>query len=212
MTLAYTISARNRDKKWKIFLTEMRPLPESTILDAGFSDKEYSATDNYLEKNYPFPQKITALGIDEPTDFLKHYPKIEAIQYDGHHFPFSINSFDIVWSNAVLEHVGSREKQVLFLKEISRVGHRAFITTPNKCFPIELHTRIPFLHWLPKSWFDKILRSLGKSWATGDYMNLLTLKNLKQLLKDANITHYKIIKNRFLGFTMNFIVIINSNQ
>lgn len=174
-------------------------------MDVGFSDEEYSETDNFLEKIYPFPQNITALGIDTPVKFIDRYPEVKAIKYDGKRFPFKHKSFDICWSNAVLEHVGNRGEKVDFLKEIKRVAKSGFITTPNKYFPIEVHTRTPLFHYLPKRFFDKYLSLIGKKWATGSYMDLLSLKQIKALLHDAGISNYKIIKNRLI-FTLDFVV------
>jgi hypothetical protein len=70
MSIAYKISAFNRKRKWKKFLEIIKPTPLMTILDVGFTENEYSATDNFLEKNYPYPQNITALGIDTPKKFI----------------------------------------------------------------------------------------------------------------------------------------------
>lgn len=181
-------------------------------MDVGFSEKEYSVTDNFLEKNYPYLDKVTALSVDEARNFKKLYPQVKVVTYDGKKFPFSDGAFDICWSNAVIEHVGDKEKQVLFLKEIYRVGKRAFITTPNRFFPVEIHTRVPVLHcFLPKKWFDVFLTLIGKKWATGDYMNLLSLNELKHLLLEAGVKDYKIIKNRLLFFTLDFVIIWKKN-
>jgi SAM-dependent methyltransferase len=207
MSFAHKISKYNRNRKWVKFHEEINPLSTDKILDVGFSDHEYSPVDNYLEKNYPFPEMITALGIDKPDEFRIHYPKVKVIQYSGNKFPFEDNEFDICWSNAVIEHVGNKEKQITFIKEIKRVSRIAFITTPNKYFPIELHTRTPFLHLLPKNMFDQYLRRIGKSWATGDYMNLLTKNDLCNLFSLADIHQYRIIPNRFFGFAMDFVMI-----
>ena len=207
MSFAYKISAWNRKRKWKQFQDQFHPTKEMKILDIGFNATEYSDTDNFLEKHYQYPNQITALGIDDPTEFQKKYPDVTAVQYDGKVFPFKNKQFDICWSNAVLEHVGSYGAQVLFLKEIARTSAHGFITTPNKHFPIEVHTRVPLLHWLPKQWFDAFLRFIGKEWATGDYMRLVSKKELQCCLKDAGIDSYKIIHNRLFGFTLDFIVI-----
>lgn len=208
MSIAYKISGYNRRRKYQEFLKFLNPRPEATILDVGFTEVEYNNTDNFLEKNYPYQDKITALGMVEASEFSKRYPKIKTVVYDGKKFPFADKQFDIVWSNAVLEHVGSEADQIFFLKEISRVGKQAFITTPNKNFPIEVHTRTPFLHFLPKKVFDSYLQLIGKSWAAGSYMNLLTVRKLKKLLKEAGINDYKIIKNRFGGFVLDLVVVI----
>jgi hypothetical protein len=58
----------------------------------------------------------------------------------------------------VLEHVGSADNQRRLLAELARVARRAvFVTTPNRWFPIEVHTQIPLLHWLPKPVFRSLL-------------------------------------------------------
>lgn len=150
---------------------------------------------------------ITALGIDTPKEFPLRYPSAKVVQYEGSEFPFSNQEFDICWSNAVIEHVGNTERQVLFIKEIKRVSRKAFITTPNKHFPVELHTRTPLLHYLPKTWFDKYLRLIGKTWASGDYMNLLSKSDLLKLLEKADIMEYRIIANYFFGFPIDYIII-----
>lgn len=207
--IARNVSQNNRKRKYRYFLELLKPLPQDTILDVGFSDKEYSINDNYLEKNYPYKNKITALGIDEPKEFLVRYPDVKAIKYAGKLFPFKDKEFDIGWSNAVIEHVGDYNDQLLFIKELNRTCKKVFFTTPNYYFPIEIHTRIPLLHFLPNNIFDKILILIGKKWATGNYMNLLSLGEIKSLLASSGIKNYKFIKNRFLFFTLDFIIIID---
>jgi hypothetical protein len=215
-SFAYRVSGFNRRRKWDIFLREFAPKPEDRVLDIGFSDQEYSDTDNFIEKHYPYRSQITALGVDAPSEFPKRYPDVKVMQYDGTTFPFEDKSFDIAWSNAVIEHVGRhenrRDAQVLFLREIARVSRSAFVTTPNKRFPIEVHTRTPLLHWLPKSWFDRYLRMRGIGWATGDYMDLLSVGELRGVLRDAGVTQYRIVQNRLMGLTLDFVVIIGDRR
>lgn len=210
-SLIYKIAAFNRKKKWNLFYEIIYPTNKDTILDVGYTEIEYSKIDNFLEKNYLYPENITALGLTEPVEFSKKYPKVKAVKYDGFIFPFEDKVYDICWSNAVLEHVGSQERQVLFLKEINRIAKIAYITTPNRYFPIEVHTRIPFLHFLPKKIFDKLLKYFNKEWAGEDYMYLLSLKDIKKVLKQAEIFNYKIIKNKLLFFTLDFIIIFGDN-
>lgn len=81
-------------------------------------------------------------------------------------------------------------------------------TTPNKHFPIELHTQFPFLHWLPKRVYDKILDKLGLHWATTRYINLLTKKQIINLCRAAGAKKIMIKGNRLGGFVMDYIVII----
>ncbi len=214
MSIAYKVSGYNRRRKWQTFLDEIRPTAEMKLLDVGFNETEYSNTDNYVEKHYPYRPQITALGMEAPVQFSQRYPEIKAVQYDGTVFPFDDGAFDVCWSNAVIEHVGRHDgrwdAQVFFLREIKRVARCGFVTTPNRTFPIEVHTRTPLLHWGPRTLFEAYLRRTGREWATGDYMDLLSVGDMRRLLRDAGISDYKIIRNKLLGFTLDFVVVFRS--
>ena len=72
------------------------------------------------------------------------------VQADGRKPPFGDGTFELGFSNAVVEHVaGGREGQRRFVHELCRVARRVFVTTPNRCFPLEVHSLVPFAHWLP---------------------------------------------------------------
>ncbi len=206
--IAYSISAKSRAKKFSQFLTQVAPQPDETIVDVGVNTTEYSDTDNYLEKFYPHTEKITAVGMGDMSAFQKRYPLVTAVSGDGRTLPFADNTFAISYSNAVIEHVGTTTDQRRFLSELVRVSTRGYFTTPNRHFPIELHTRIPLLHLLlSKKNFDACATFLGKAWATGDYMTLLSEYELRALCKEIGLTEYTLIKNRFLGIPMTFTVI-----
>ncbi len=84
----------------------------------------------------------------------------------------------------------------------------AFVTTPNKNFPIEIHTNVFLLHcFLSKEMFDKYLCLVGKEWGAGDWLNLLSLKDIKELLASIEVSNYKILKNKLLLFTLDFVII-----
>jgi hypothetical protein len=80
------------------------------------------------------------------------------IYADGRQLPFGDRSFDIVFSNSVIEHVGDPESQRRFAQEIARVGRAYWVQTPNRWFPIEPHLLTPFLHFLPAAWQRRIAR------------------------------------------------------
>ena len=205
--LARRVSRWNRERKWVCFRQVIGVDHRATILDVGAQNEDYSIVDNYIEKHYPYPDKITALGIEPLPDFARRYPLVHCVVYPGGEFPFTDKQFDVVWSNAVLEHVGDFDAQVAFLRQIKRVGRRMFITTPNARFPVELHTRLPMLHYLPKSMFDWLLKRIGKNWATGAYMNLLSERHLRRALELAGIFNYQLYRNRLAGFVLDFVVV-----
>lgn len=207
-TLAYRISARSRARKYAQFLTLMQPAPTDTLLDVGVNAREYSATDNFLEKHYPYPANITVVSTDDLAAFRARYPHITAVTADGRSLPFADKSYTIVYSNAVIEHVGDEEAQLRFLRELIRVSERGYLTTPNRLFPVEVHTRVPLLHLvLPRALFHAWLRLIGKTWATGDYMHLLSERELRALVGKAGLREYTLLKNRFLFFPMTFTLV-----
>ena len=70
----------------------------------------------------------------------------------------SDKSYDIGFSNSVIEHVGSWERQQQFASEIRRVARSLWVQTPAYECPIEPHYLTPFIHYFPRSFQKKILR------------------------------------------------------
>ena len=168
----------------QLFLDELRPDAETSVLDVGadelgFGEGDGCGTMNFFEEHYPWPERITALGLHDGAGFRARYPGIGYVQGDACALPFADGQFDIVFSNAVIEHVGGRERQRRFVAEALRVGRRVFLTTPDRRFPIEVHTRLPFVHWLPDALADRAYRAAGKDSATE--LSLLTRRAFESL-------------------------------
>ena len=184
MRLADSISLRSRERKLRLFLEELRPTADTTVLDVGadevgFGEGDGCATMNFFEELYPWPARITALGLHDGAGFRARYPRIPYVQGDACALPFGDGAFDIVFSNAVIEHVGGRDRQRQFVSEAIRVGRRVFITTPNRRFPIEVHTRLPLVHWLPDAVSHRVYHVTGKE--IGAEVDLLTRRSFAQL-------------------------------
>jgi SAM-dependent methyltransferase len=187
MRLASTLSLRSRRRKLALFLDELRPTPATTVLDVGVDEVSLGEaggesgcrTHNYFEEHYPWPAQITALGLHDGTRFRERYPEIDYVQADACALPFADGAFDVVHSNAVIEHVGDRHRQQAFVREAVRVGRRVFLTTPNRWFPFEVHTRLPLVHWLPDRTAHRVYRATGRPWAVDNH--LLGPSDLKAL-------------------------------
>ena len=184
MRLADSISLRSRERKLRLFLEELRPTADTTVLDVGadelgFGEGDGCATMNFFEELYPWPERITALGLHDGVGFRARYPRIPYVQGDACALPFEDGAFDIVFSNAVIEHVGGRDRQRQFVSEAIRVGRRVFITTPNRRFPIEVHTRLPLVHWLPDAVSHRVYDVIGRE--IGAEVDLLTRRSFAQL-------------------------------
>jgi SAM-dependent methyltransferase len=176
MRLADRISLRSRRRKLGLFLEELRPGPETTVLDVGadelgFGDSGGACTTlNFFEELYPWREQVTALGLTDGARFRERYPQVRYVQGDALALPFEDGAFDVVFSNAVVEHVGGPEAQRRFVEEALRVGSRVFLTTPNRWFPIEVHTLLPLVHWLPEPLAHRAYDLARKPWAKENHL------------------------------------------
>ena len=186
MSLTDAISLRSRRRKLALFLETIRPTPDTTVLDVGADELVFGeegssgcGTLNFFEEHYPWPERITALGLHPGDRFRARYPAVTYVQGDALNLPFGDGAFDVVFSNAVIEHVGRRDAQRRFVEEALRVGRRAFVTTPNRWFPVEVHTRLPLVHWLPDRLAHPVYDIARKSWAKDNH--LLGVGDLQEL-------------------------------
>ncbi|RPJ37968.1 MAG: class I SAM-dependent methyltransferase [Planctomycetaceae bacterium] len=151
MSLFARLSAVSRKRKLELFHETMRPAPSMRVLDLG-AEIESAGDDccKFMDQ-YPWKRMITAANIDprHVEKIARRYPEVEAVVADARSLPWPDKHFDIVYSNAVIEHVGTFEDQKRMASEVMRVGKRWFITTPNRWYPFEFHLRLPFVTWLP---------------------------------------------------------------
>lgn len=208
--IAERVSERNRRRKYEWFASQTALPADAALLDVGYEGKEYHKMSNSLEKLYPYPHRITALGLPQDnSEFMARHPEVRIVTYHGGRFPMADNEFDVAWSNAVVEHVGTRDSQVKFVAELLRVAPVAFFTTPNRYFPIEVHTLTPLLHWLPQRVFDAWAHLTGRPWADGRNIRLLSRRDLEAICREAGAAKIKVKKNRVGGFTMDWCVIVS---
>lgn len=176
--LISNISFYARQQMFASLMQIAQPTAETTVLDVGVTS-DRRADSNFFEKLYPYPHNITAVGLEDASFLEQDYPGLKFVKSDGLSLPFPDNSFDLVVSFAVIEHVGDRDRQRAFVRELCRVGRTCCITTPNRWYPVEFHTVLPLIHWLPPSWFRAILRWLGKDFfSREENLNLLSSKEL----------------------------------
>jgi ubiquinone/menaquinone biosynthesis C-methylase UbiE len=205
------LGQRARANMHSKFFQVVNPDSDDTILDVGASANPAFIASNYLEWAYP-TLKITALGLGEenPT-WQKLYPSVPYIHGTALELPFEDNSFDVVYSHAVIEHVGSFDNQVKMISEAIRVARKSvWITTPYRWHPVEFHTVLPLIHWLPKPIHRYFLQKLGLNYfSTEETLNLLDRKSLNtavQLAQPKKGQEAKIHISKFLGFSANLLL------
>lgn len=152
MSLFSRLSYINRTRKLQLFNKLICPTEQMRVLDVGAEINPNGDRGLQLIDSYPWKSKVTAINTSaEHIQLIKeHYPEIAAVVGDARDLPWPDKYFDVVYSNAVIEHVGDFVKQKQMAAEIMRVSKRWFVTTPNRWYPFEFHSRLPLVTWLPK--------------------------------------------------------------
>ena len=191
-------------------LLEMYPdLADYSVLDVGGRPFIWEL----LKAHYQMvPKQVILLNTAEDGFAIDSDYTVEIA--DARELPYADNSFDLVFSNSVIEHVGTHAQMAQFASECDRVGKQLYIQTPNRWFPLEAHFGALFIHWLPRSLYKKLsflslrylmaLRNpqeqscIDREFETTD---LLSWKQLRSLFPQK-----KIVTERVLGITKSFIV------
>jgi hypothetical protein len=166
--VAARASLWNRRRKLALFMATIRPGPETRVVDVGVGDTGFGTEPgvavghNFFEALYPWPEQITAVSDVPLPNFAREFPQVRSVTVSGTELPFENDAFDVAFSNAVVEHVGGREQQRRFVAELCRVAPRVFLSTPNRWFPVETHTLVPLVHWLPRLARDRIFTALRR--------------------------------------------------
>jgi len=194
------VSPAFRRQRFARFVEILHPRPGDRILDVGGVYTTWVA-------QAPCAASVELFNIlPSPLPPGKHseYHFTETLG-SALNLPYTDASFDIGFSNSVIEHVGTWENQELFAREIRRVAKALWVQTPARSFFIEPHYLAPFIHWLPVSLRPFIARWLTPwAWLTRPdraavgarvrEIRLLSEREVRQLFPDC-----EILKEKFLG-------------
>jgi SAM-dependent methyltransferase len=164
---ATSAAMRFRHRRMAAFSELLQPTTETTILDLGGTPGFWS--------NFNMPGRVTVLNLS-PSNEFPAAPDCtigdarDLSRYDN-------ESFDIVFSNSVIEHVGGPDDQEAMAREARRVGKAYFIQTPNRSFPVEPHFLFPGMQFMPRP----LRRTVARYWPLGWYK-----PNSPEALADAN--------------------------
>ena len=186
-----SLSHKLRTNRFRIFLSLIKDLPKPiSVLDIGGTISFWDAM-NFNDEEI----NITLLNL---TDSGVNRKGFTSVAGDATHLNYKDKSFDIVFSNSVIEHLFDHESQKKMASEAARVGKYYFIQTPNYWFPIEPHWIFPFFQYLPFSWrvfltqhfslgHIKKIRNKTDAEKQVKEIKLLTYRDIKFLFPDADI-------------------------
>jgi hypothetical protein len=200
--LSQHVFIRFRRRRMKQFFALIAPSPSDRVVDIGGSVHTW---DSESETHAPF--SVTLINNLQYEDFAGD--RFQSIEADATALPFSDNAFDIAFSNSVIEHLGTWEKQQAFAREARRVAPKLWIQTPARSFPIEAHLLAPYIQYLPKSlqhrivrWTPRGLLNPGVVHGIVDEVRLLTHREFANLFPDC-----RILRERFFGLTKSYIAV-----
>src|SRR4051794_6515191 len=131
-----------RARRRKLLHEVVKRTGARSILDLGGNVYDW--------QDLPAGAAITVLNVGPNLAEEYDRSRITYVQGDGRATGFGDRSFDLVYSNSVIEHLGTQEDQERFAREALRVGRFVFVQTPNRWFPVEPHFLTLFIHFLPK--------------------------------------------------------------
>ena len=143
-TSTESLAHRLRARRFRLFSSLLDSVPRPLrLLDVG-------GRAQFWEMMGGIPQgvSLTLLNVGSMPE-VQGFTTIRGDARDMSHF--RTDEFDVVFSNSVIEHVGSWNDQVAAAGEMQRVGRRYFVQTPNRWFPVEPHFLFPGFQFLPLS-------------------------------------------------------------
>ncbi len=203
--LVAALSRRSRARRMALCVAELGIGPDTRVLDVGGT----------LDIWRLAPLRPRLVILNEPRAAEDGGDGVPVVFADGCALPFRDASFDVVFSNSVIEHVGDARSQARFAAEVRRVGRAYWVQTPNRRYFLETHLLTPFVHWLPPGWQARLV-GWGSVWEwiarpSPDqleyYLNhylksvrLLAARDLGRLFPGA-----QILRERFLGWTKSLV-------
>jgi len=199
------LGSRFRKKRFQFFEQKLALLKKPvSIVDIGGTIRFW--TDEQYHKKDVLITVVNLRKEDSP------YTNISAIAGDACNLSmFRDHSFDIAFSNSLIEHLYTQANQVKMAREAMRVGRYHFVQTPNRYFPIEPHFKFPLFQFLPSS--VQILLQTKTSLINGTRYDRAYAEEIIREIRlvsrremEAYFPESDVYVERYLGFSKSFIV------
>jgi SAM-dependent methyltransferase len=205
-----SVSQNARRRRLEIFRGKFKLDETKRVLDIG--SENGSNIKSVLEGTGVTPQNIYLADIDEKAlaDGHRNFGFNSVLYNESDDLPFADQAFDVVYCSSVIEHAtipkiyvwqttdeeefkaAAWQRQKRLADEIRRVGKAYFVQTPNRAFPVESHSLLPFAGSLPRPLLIKVLEKTTKFWvSTEPDFNLLDASQMQELFPEAEIVPEK---------------------
>jgi hypothetical protein len=200
-----SLTVKFRLKRFQVFEEFIKNIACQNILDVGGTQSYWETMG--LEKVQKY--NISLLNLSKEITTSANFVSFIGNAIDLSEF--KNGSYDIVFSNSVIEHLSTFERQKIMADEVLRVGKHYFIQTPYKYFFMEPHYMFPFFQLMPLAVKAFLLKhfnlgsrkrigNINESYEVAKSIRLLSISEMKLLFPGA-----RIIKERFLFFTKSII-------
>jgi ubiquinone/menaquinone biosynthesis C-methylase UbiE len=173
---------RFRTQKLDCFFHELSPQSDESLLDVGGG----AGITGEFKGLYKYFRSVQIVNLDCTSISVEEFEHVTLSTADGCALPYCDQSFDWVFSNAVIEHVGGAARQKQFASEIRRVARKGyFVATPNRNFPLDPHTLLPFYQFLSPQLQSKVCRFSPGYMREYEPVDLLSADDLRGLFPGA---------------------------
>ncbi|MFC6079707.1 class I SAM-dependent methyltransferase [Sphaerisporangium aureirubrum] len=146
-----SLGAKARARRWNWFAQRFPDLSEMSVIDLG-------GTVGAWMRAPVRPARVRVVNLEQPPADLPGW--IQADVADACELPKDIvaEGYDLVFSNAVIEHVGGHLRRQRFADAVHELADRHWVQTPYRYFPVEPHFLFPGFQYLPIAARTALLR------------------------------------------------------
>jgi hypothetical protein len=197
-----------RDRRFARFARLVEPLPRPLrIVDLG-------GTSTFWERRGWAGRSdahVTLVNLEREE---RRHANLEPVEGDATDLSaFGDLSFDVAFSNSVIEHLVDFERQAAMAREVRRVARAYWVQTPNFWFPVEPHFLFPGWQWLPEGVRVALVRRRAWGWRgpCPDPAEARRLVREIRLLRRSEIARLfpgaRILPERFCGLVKSWVAV-----
>ncbi len=118
---------------------------------------DYGCGSGHISKYFSARNRVIAADVADNRDYSQRDGYLSVLT-GSKELPFPDHCFDVVILNHVIEYVSDREGLMNEVQRILRTGGVCYLALPNRNFPIDTHSKLPFIPWLPQTLFFAVFR------------------------------------------------------